>query len=280
LTSDSGLVVSGLVRLNLGGYVLAAGAFETARLLLLSASEREPQGIGNAHDQVGRHLQGHFYPTAMGLFDEPIYDPRGPGVTIATCDFNHDNSGIIGGGMLADDFIVLPIIFWKTLLPPDILRWGVEAKDFMRRNYRRTTQVRGPVQEIPSPECRVALHGSVRDGMGIPVASLSGTAHPETLRTAEFMRGRATEWLKAAGASRIWSAPIQPRLSGGQHQAGTCRMGDDPRLSVTDSYGRVWGHGNLVVTDASLHPTNGGFNPVLTVMALAFRNSGQLARAL
>ncbi len=98
-------------RVRARAVVLAAGAIETARLLLLSAGEREPQGIGNAHDQIGRHLQGHFYPTAMGLFDEPIHDPRGPGITIAACDFNHDNSGIIGGGMLADDFIVLPIIF-------------------------------------------------------------------------------------------------------------------------------------------------------------------------
>jgi choline dehydrogenase-like flavoprotein len=260
--------------------VVAAGAIETARLLLMSANRQEPAGLGNAHDQVGRHLQGHVYPTAAGLFDDPVYDPRGPGVTIATCNFSQGNKGVIGGGMLADDFIVLPVIFWKTLLPPEIPRWGAEAKAFMRQNYRRITQVRGPVQEIPSPDCRVQLHDTVRDRLGLPVAKLSGLLHPESLRTAEFMRGRAMDWLTAAGASRVWSSPILPRLSGGQHQAGTCRMGTDPRDSVTDSYGRVWGHENLVVADASLHPTNGGFNPVLTVMALAYRVSEQLAKAL
>jgi choline dehydrogenase-like flavoprotein len=65
-------------------------------------------------------------------------------------------------------------------------------------------------------------------------------------------------------------------LSAGQHQAGTCRMGHDPHSSVTDASGRVHGHDNLYIADASLHVTNGGFNPVLTVMALAFR----VARAI
>ena len=50
-------------------------------------------------------------------------------------------------------------------------------------------------------------------------------------------------------------------------------MGTEPSNSVTDSFGRVWGHDNLFICDGSLHPTNGGYNPVLTIMALAFRNA-------
>jgi choline dehydrogenase-like flavoprotein len=57
-------------------------------------------------------------------------------------------------------------------------------------------------------------------------------------------------------------------------------MGNDPAHSVTDKWGRVWGHDNLFITDGSLHPTNGGFNPVLTIMALAFRNAEAIARWL
>lgn len=260
--------------------VLAAGAIETARLLLMSDGEKHRHGLGNAHDQVGRHLQGHIYPTAYGQFDDAIVDMRGPGVTIATCDYNHGNKGVIGGAMLADDFIVIPTLFWKNMLPPDAPFWGQAAKDFMRRNYRRITQVRGPVQEIPAPDCRVTLDPSVKDRFGLPVARLSGVIHPETLRTTEFMLRRAEEWITAAGAKRVWSQMPKPRLSGGQHQAGTARMGNDPRSSVTDAYGRVHGAPNVVVADASLHVTNGGFNPVLTVMALAYRVSTRLAAAL
>jgi choline dehydrogenase-like flavoprotein len=260
--------------------VLSGGAIETARLLLLSASARHPKGLGNENDLVGRNLQGHFAPMVYGLFDEQTYDPHGPGVTIGTCSFNHGNRGVIGGSMIADDFIMLPVIFWKRALPPGVPRWGAEGKEFMRRNYRRVMRVFAPVQEIPSPDARVTLDPRVRDRFGLPVARLSGVVHPETLRTANFMQDRATEWLRASGAVRTWSDPLVPRLSAGQHQAGTCRMGSNKETSVTDSHGRVWDHENLFVSDASLHVTNGGFNPVLTIMALAFRNSEHIARFL
>lgn len=57
-------------------------------------------------------------------------------------------------------------------------------------------------------------------------------------------------------------------------------MGTAPENSVTDINGRVWGHDNLFVADASLHPTNGAFNPVLTIMALAFRCADHLLNRL
>jgi choline dehydrogenase-like flavoprotein len=256
--------------------VLSGGAVETARLLLMSRSRSHPAGLGNAFGNVGRNLQGHLYPTAYGLFEQQIYDPHGPGVTIATTAYSHGNDGIIGGGMLADDFIALPVNFWRSMLPPDIKRWGYPAKDFMRHAYRRVIAVRGPVHEIPNPEARVQLDPTVRDRFGLPVARLSGIVHPETLRSARFMYRAAQRWLDASGAVKVWGTEPSPRLSGGQHQAGTCRMGNDPQTSVTDRWGRVWSHDNLFVCDGSLHPTNGGFNPVLTIMALAFRNADHI----
>ncbi|HWA18658.1 MAG TPA: GMC family oxidoreductase [Devosia sp.] len=258
--------------------VLAGGAIETARLLLNSANAREPNGLGNNSDHVGRHLQGHVYPTAWGLFDEEVHGSRGPGVSIATTKFSHGNPGVIGGAMLADDFNMLPIIFWKSALPPDQKRWGRSAKDFMRAHFHHILQVKGPVQEIPDPDSRVTVSRDVRDRFGLPVARLSGSTHDETMRTAAFMFERAQDWVRASGARKVWGQAPRPRLSGGQHQAGTARMGTDPANSVTDKEGRVWGHDNLFVTDGSLHPTNGGFNPVLTIMALAFRNAEVIAR--
>jgi choline dehydrogenase-like flavoprotein len=257
--------------------VLSGGATETARLLLASKSRHHPDGLGNAFDLVGRNLQGHYYPQTAGLFDERVHGPLGPGVSIATTDFNHGNDGVIGGGMLADDFVILPAIFWKQYLPPDLPRWGQINKDFMRQNYAKVIRVTGPVHEIPTPDSRISLDPHVTDKFGLPVLRMSGVAHPETVRTAQHMLGVAQRWVEAAGAIRQWSKPPQAYLSGGQHQAGTCRMGDDPENSVTDKWGTVWGHDNLVVSDGSLHPTNGGFNPVLTIMALAYRNGEHLA---
>jgi choline dehydrogenase-like flavoprotein len=258
--------------------IVSAGAIETARLLLNSRSSLEPGGLGNKHDQVGRNLQGHLYPRAYGLSPTKVFNGIGPGVSIATIEFNHDNPGIIGGGMLADDFIKPPIDFWYDSLPPDLPRWGVENKKFMRDNYTRVMHVRGPVQDIPNPEGRVTVDSSVRDRWGIPVAQLSGTTHRATVDAAEFMRERGEQWLRASGCEKIWSAQPGLILSGRQHQAGTCRMGTDPATSVTDEWGRVHNHDNLFVVDGSLHVTNGGFNPVLTIMALAFRSADYIAR--
>jgi len=259
--------------------VVSCGAIESARLLLASRSRREPAGIGNEFDQVGRHLQGHVYATACGLMPEPVEDGRGPGVSVATSQFAHGNPEIIGGGLLADDFVILPIIAWREHLPPRVPRWGEASARFLRDNYRRLLKITGPIQEIPSPDSRVTLDPEQTDRFGRRVARLSGSVHPESVRAAEFLRLRAEEWLRASGASEVWSRAL-PRtafLSAGQHQAGTCRMGVSPRSSVTDAWGRVHGHDNLYVIDASTHVTNGGANPVLTIMALALRNaSGML----
>ncbi|HKU77105.1 MAG TPA: GMC family oxidoreductase [Pyrinomonadaceae bacterium] len=260
--------------------IVSAGAIESARLLLNSRSSFHPTGLGNEYDQVGRNLQGHLYPRAYGLASEKVFNGIGPGVTIATTQFNHDNPEIIGGGMLADDFIKPPIDFWYDSLPPDLPRWGIENKRFMRENYTRVMHVRGPVQDIPNPEGRVTVDETVRDKWGIPVARLSGTTHPATVAAAEFMRERGEQWLRASGCEKIWSTQPGLILSGRQHQAGTCRMGNDPVSSVTDEWGRVHGHDNLFVIDGSLHVTNGGFNPVLTIMALAFRSGEYIAQSV
>lgn len=56
-------------------------------------------------------------------------------------------------------------------------------------------------------------------------------------------------------------------------------MGEDERTSVVNSWGRVHGHDNLFVADGSVHVTNGGVNPVLTIMALAYRTAEHIAAA-
>jgi choline dehydrogenase-like flavoprotein len=260
--------------------VVAASAVETARLLLASATAREPSGLGNNSDHLGRHLQGHYYPGAYGLFDEIVDEGRGPGPSIATTDFNHGNPGIIGGAMLADDFVPTPMMFWQWQWPDGVPRWGQGAKDWMRQHFHHVTQARGPVQEIPTAHARVELDRYVRDSRGRAVARVSGTTHIETVRTARFMKRKAEEWLRAAGAKQIWSREPTLGLSGHQHQAGTARMSATAEAGVTDQWGRVWGHDNLFVADGSLHVTNGGYNPVLTIMALGLRAGDHIARSL
>jgi choline dehydrogenase-like flavoprotein len=160
---------------------------------------------------------------------------------------------------------------------------GQEGVDALREAYSRTQFVVGPVQEVPSAAARVTLERAVTDRNGMPAVRLLATSRePNDLRTAAFLGQRAEEWLRASGARTAtalrWALSKGP--SAGQHQAGTCRMGADPRTSVTDQWGRVWGHDGVTVADGSLHVTNGGVNPVLTILALAWRNSEHLAGEL
>ena len=237
-------------------------------------SERVGQSL-----RLGRKkLQGHAYTGATGLFDSETYDDLGPGASIAICDFNHGNKGLIGGGMLANEFIRLPYQFVGRR-GPGVPKWGRAHKQFMRQWYRRSVMVMGPVQEMPVFESRVQVDPKVRDYWGIPVARLSGHRHPNDHVVAQFLASKAEAWLKEAGATTTWTSLPDAGLSGGQHQAGTCRMGDDPKTSVVDKYCRVHDVENLFVVDGSVHVTNGGFNPALTIMAIAYYASDNLVKS-
>jgi choline dehydrogenase-like flavoprotein len=255
-----------------GAVVLAGGAVETARLLLLS-------GLGN--DWVGDCLQGHLYTGAFGLFDADVADGLGPGPSIATRQFSHGNAGIVGGGLLGNDFVKIPTVFYVWALPPEVDRNGPDVRAAMRQMYRRTGHVMGPVQEIPVRSSRVRLSERTVDAYGVPVARLEGLEHPEDLRAGQFLADRAEEWLVASGAQRTWQQAPRARMRpGGQHQAGTARMSDSPSGGATDPHGRIWGTDRVFVADGSLHVTNGGANPVLTIMALAWRTADHVAERL
>ena len=259
--------------------VVSGCATESARLLLNSRSRLFPDGLGNRYDQVGRNLQGHHYTGAVGYFDFDTYDDIGPGATIAISDYNHGTPGLCGGGMLANEFIRLPIHMIDRL-PVDTPRWGLGHKQAMRAWHKRTIVIMGPTQQIPTAEGRVTLDPTVRDKWGLPVVRLSGNVHPDTFEIGDVQARRAEAWLKEAGAVSTSLMAGKPELvSAGQHQAGTCRMGNDPHGSVVNRYCQIHDVDNLFAIDSSVHVTNGGFNPALTIMAVAYYASNALVRS-
>jgi choline dehydrogenase-like flavoprotein len=258
--------------------IVSACAIESARLLLNSKSRLFPNGLGNRHDQVGRHLQGHHYTGAIGFFDFDTYDDVGPGASIAVADYNHGTPGLCGGGALCNEFIRLPIQMVERM-PVNTPRWGLGHKQAMRTFYKRNIAVMGPTQPIPMADGRITLDPAVTDKWGMPVARISGNVHPHTFEIGLRQAQRAEAWLKEAGAmSTIVNAGKPTIVSGGQHQAGTCRMGNDPQGSVVNRDCQVHDADNVFVIDGSVHVTNGGFNPALTIMAIAYMASETLVR--
>jgi choline dehydrogenase-like flavoprotein len=258
--------------------VVSACAIESARLLLHSKSRLFPDGLGNRYDQVGRNLQGHHYTGATGYFDYEVYDDLGPGVSVGICDYNHGTSGLSGGGMLANEFTRLPYQMTDRL-PPGTPTWGLAHKQAMRQWHKRSIVIMGPTQQIPTATARVTLDPRVRDKYGISVARIEGNVHPHTFEIGDRQSERAAAWLKEAGAIHVSPMSWRPdTVSAGQHQAGTCRMGSDPRGSVVNKTCQLHDVDNVFVIDGSVHVTNGGFNPVLTIMAIAYYASDALVR--
>jgi choline dehydrogenase-like flavoprotein len=257
--------------------ILSASAVETARLLLNSKSKFFPKGIGNENSWVGKNLQGHAYPRAYGIFENDLYDDVGPGSSVAICDFNHHNPGIVGGGYLTNSFFNRPYSF-ADIRPPGAKLWGKEHKEFQKLNYKKVIKVHGPYQEIPRFDQQVEVDPVVKDFWGIPVARLSPSSVETDKEGCNFIAAKAELWLKEAGAYFTWKSPgTSAGVGAMSHQAGTCRMGSDPKISVTDKYGRIHSSSNLFVADGSLHVTNGGFNPALTIMALGYWVGGHIA---
>jgi choline dehydrogenase-like flavoprotein len=118
---------------------------------------------------------------------------------------------------------------------------------------------------------RVSIDSRRTDRNGMPLARLRGDAHPATREAVDFMRDRCTEWLAASGGQQIVSNAYYVSPQGSEHSAGTVRMAHDPVDGASSPEGLLFGTSNVYVADASLHPTNGGFNPALTVMANAMR---------
>ena len=258
--------------------ILACGAVETARLMLLSTSARHPHGLANENDLVGRNVTFHEFSSAVGIFDDPIYAWAGGGyVSASSFEFyGHDDSrGFAGGGHMATSGVGIPLpINWSL---PDRPTWGAEAKRIDRAFFNHSMAASMVLHDLPQHDNRVDLDDTVVDDWGLPVARITLTPHENDLAMGRFLIDRSAEILEAAGATSVQKV-YADRITGNcSHQHGTTRMGDDPATSVLDRDCRAHTVSNLFVVDGGPFPTGTGANPTLTIMANAWRVAERIA---
>ena len=258
--------------------ILACGAVETARLLLLSRSGRFPNGLANGSDLVGRNVTFHEYSAAVGVFDDPIYAWAGGGYVSASSFqfYGHDDArGHVSGGHIAAAGVGIPLpINWSL---PGRPAWGAEAKRIDRAYFNHSMAVAMVVHDMPQHENRVDLDERVTDAWGLPVARITLKPHPNDLAQGRFLIDRNAEILEAAGATQIHKVYIERVTGNCSHQHGTTRMGNDPDSSVLDRWCRAHEVDNLYVVDGGPFPTATGANPTLTIMANAWRVAEHIA---
>ena len=253
-------------------FVLACGAVESARLMLLSRSRRFPHGLANDSDLVGRNATFHEYSAAVGVFEDPIYAWAGGGYVAASSFqfYEHDESrGFVGGCHIACAGVGIPLpINWSI---PGRPAWGAEAKQIDRDFFNHSFAIGMVLHDLPQHESRVELDDKVRDAWGLPVARITNKIHQNDLKMGRWVIDHNAEIFEAAGAKKIHRVYPQRITGNCSHQHGTTRMGNDPKMSVLNKWCQAHDVDNLFVVDGGPFPTGTGANPTLTIMANAWR---------
>lgn len=251
--------------------VLCASAIETVRILFNSRCAAHPRGLGNTHDQLGRHVMDHNLVVATGRTPAEYRD-------------------LLSAAQRAREHAPLDLGAELDFYLPDVAA-TLEERDFVRgfgvqgRLSADTWGMAAFGEMLPHADNRVTPARG-RDALGIPTVNIRVRRGPNerAMIAAQKRELRAL----AADAGLPLAMPLPALLRGllwravgpevgvmhlgvAIHEAGGARMGDDPTASVTDARNRLWDVPNVLVTDASCFPSTGYQNPTLTIMAVTAR---------
>ncbi len=255
-------------RLPVRRLVLACGAIETPRMLLLAP------GLANASGQVGRNLLESVAWTSIGRVDEPLLSFGGLPADAITWHHNRPDSilGVIGGFRLSAAIHESEMIGAIAHAQRAVPGFGREHKREMRRVVGSTVAVGAVGESLPHPRSKVDLDPVGRDRFGRPFARIHSYVDSMTVQRLRAMAGAARALLRASGVTTLVEEYGTYDHFSSAHVFGTCRMGKDPRHSVVDANLRVHGFDNFHICDASVFPSSGGGEaPSLTIQALALR---------
>lgn len=261
--------------------VVAAGAVETPRLLLLSADERWPDGLANRSGRVGQGLTFHHLWLGRLHFRRPLWPGRAGPWTGQSMQFADPGSRGRHGGVRIELSSRLahatfePIQAWP---PPGSVLEGATTAEDVRRGLRPRRHWRPVVfhaETVPGEEKHVRL-STERDRFGDPVAHVHYRQDDFDRATYRYARRLLARFRNASGADDAEIADEDAYYSGFHHM-GTCAMSDDEATGVVDRHGRAHGLRGIYILGGSTFPGPGTVNPSLTMVALALRTAERIA---
>lgn len=251
--------------------IIAAGAVETPRLLLLSTSRDFPNGLANRSGLVGNYFMSHPSIDVTGRVKEKVYPYRVGFSTAMTRQFAIDRNRAGKGAFF------LEFLNSAGHKPEEIAlssgTWGKSLQRHVQEEFGHTLGVRVYCEQLPDINNSISLNTWKKDYFGNPVPKIS-------YGIGEYERGalkEATEVaktiLQSAGAydiqtSNLWYAA---------HQIGTHRMGKDSRSSVVDKNLCAHDVSNLYMVGSGCFVTASASPPTLTIAALAIRTAEHIA---
>ncbi|WKN20401.1 GMC family oxidoreductase [Azotobacter vinelandii] len=268
---------------------ITAYQMDNVRLMLLSQ-------VGQAYDPrtgrgtVGRNYNYQTCSTVTGFFDGEHMNPFiGTGALAVQIDdfngdnFDHGHLGFIGGaGIMGFSTNGRPIQNMNTLRP-GTKRWGSAWKAGYARDYQTASTIFCQGTSMPVREAYLDLDPSYKDRHGQPLLRMTFDWNRNDIDMANYVTERAIDIMKATGAKdllvdnqteRSWN----PYMQHSSHTIGGAVMGADPTTSAVNPWLQSWDAHNLFVVGASAFPNNGGYNPTLTVGALAIRAAQAIHR--
>jgi choline dehydrogenase-like flavoprotein len=254
---------AGVVRRQRAQAVVIAGySIETPRLLMLSATNRYPHGLGNDHDNLGRYLMVQGAPQVAGRFAEEVRMYKAPPPEVSTEAFYEtDPAKPYKRGWSIQTVSPMPIAWAEHVTAQG--HWGETLREYMR-DYVHWAALGGLCELLPQPHNRVTL-ADEKDRRGLPVAHFSYSKCDNDNQLIKAATDVMSDMLRAAGAEEVITIERFAHLVGG------ARMAAQEHDGVVDSEHRVFGVDRLYVVDGSTLPTQGAANPALTIMALAAR---------
>ena len=251
---------------------LCASALNSTWILMRSATDVWPGGLGSSSGELGHNLMDHHFRCgANGDFagheDRYVYGRRPTGFYIPRFrnlagerrdylrGFGYQGSASRQGWERAVAELGVGAAFKDSMAQPGPWRIGATAFGEM----------------LPNHANRISIDTTRTDKWGLPVLAIDcATGENERLMRRDMMNDLA-EMLEAAGATgvRVYDNEYAPGM--GIHEMGTARMGRDPKTSVLNGRNQVWDCPNVFVTDGACMTSSACQNPSLTYMALTAR---------
>lgn len=251
---------------------LNASTLNSTWILMNSATDIWPEGLGSSSNQLGHNLMDHHLGVrASGMvegYEDKYYFGRRPnGFYIPRFrNINDDKRdylrgfGYQGNGTRES---------WNRNIAE--LNIGEELKDALTEPGSWTVGMGGFGEILPYHENLVTLDKNKKDKWGLPVLSIDCELKDNEKKMRVDMLNDALEMLEAAGVKNVKGKDGDGTPGRGIHEMGTARMGTDPKNSVLNKNNQVWDAKNVFVTDGASMTSASCVNPSLTYMALTAR---------
>ncbi len=250
--------------------VVACSGIGTPRLLLQSKSRNFPNGLTNSSNLVGHNLMLHPLGYAEGIFNCNLLSNLGPqGCCMLSQEFY--KTDVSRGFKRGYTFQVLrgplPIESSINLTSRKLVRFGNHFWEDFLNIYNHTAHLTVIIEDLPEDHNRVTLDENKLNSYNLPGVNITYRLSDNSKKMLAHGLNNARKILKVSGAAKTFA--YGPVKNTGWHTLGTCRMGNDPKNSIVNKYGKSHDIENLFIVDSSIFPTSSGVNPASTVQSMA-----------